>query len=56
MSKVGQKETDIETYGEDIYYSPRYYDDSFEYRHVNVPKQIGILILKLKLAGCRKEF
>jgi cyclin-dependent kinase regulatory subunit CKS1 len=36
-----QKEADITKYEDDIYYSPRYYDDEFEYRHVNVPKQIA---------------
>ena len=26
---------------DEIYYSSRYYDDEYEYRHVNVPKQIA---------------
>lgn len=30
---------------DDIYYSSRYYDDEYEYRHVNVPKQISNLFL-----------
>src|SRR6476469_1000846 len=33
-------EQDILSHVDDIYYSPRYYDDQYEYRHVNVPKQI----------------
>ena len=33
-------EQDILAHVDDIYYSPRYYDDHYEYRHVNVPKQI----------------
>ncbi|KAJ5070055.1 cyclin-dependent kinases regulatory subunit [Anaeramoeba ignava] len=26
---------------DDIYYSPKYYDDEFEYRHVILPKTMG---------------
>lgn len=43
MSKSDKRqlETDISNYTEEIYYSARYYDDEYEYRHVNVPKQIA---------------
>ncbi|KAI9596086.1 regulatory subunit of cyclin-dependent kinase [Syncephalis fuscata] len=33
-----QKQLDIEKYQGDIIYSPRYYDDEFEYRHVALVK------------------
>ncbi|KFM73739.1 Cyclin-dependent kinases regulatory subunit 1, partial [Stegodyphus mimosarum] len=32
-----------------IYYSDKYYDDKFEYRHVIVPKEIAKLIPKTHL-------
>ncbi|GAA5963466.1 hypothetical protein JCM3765_006246 [Sporobolomyces pararoseus] len=35
-----QKRRDIERWSEEIYYSPRYSDDEFEYRHVIVPKAL----------------
>ncbi|KAI8902783.1 regulatory subunit of cyclin-dependent kinase, partial [Globomyces pollinis-pini] len=36
---------------DDIYYSPRYYDDEYEYRHVSVPKQIGRLMSEQEWRG-----
>ncbi|GAA5943531.1 cyclin-dependent kinases regulatory subunit [Sporobolomyces koalae] len=38
--ELGQKQRDIERWSEEIYYSPRYSDDDFEYRHVIVPKAL----------------
>ncbi|GAA6026077.1 hypothetical protein JCM11491_001834 [Sporobolomyces phaffii] len=38
--EVEQKRRDIERYSEEIYYSPRYSDDEYEYRHVIVPKAL----------------
>ena len=32
---MSEQESDVKTYEDDIYYSPRYYDDEYEYRHVN---------------------
>ncbi|KAL8292508.1 hypothetical protein RQP46_001120 [Phenoliferia psychrophenolica] len=46
MSKSGvaataeQKKRDIERYSEQIFYSARYSDDTFEYRHVILPKAL----------------
>ncbi|KAJ3316753.1 hypothetical protein HDV06_002899, partial [Boothiomyces sp. JEL0866] len=39
-NETEQRDMDVMKYEDDIYYSPRYYDDEYEYRHVNVPKQI----------------
>ena len=36
-----QRENDIAEHEDEIYYSPRYYDDAHEYRHVVLPKQIA---------------
>ncbi|GAA5990806.1 hypothetical protein JCM10908_000025 [Rhodotorula pacifica] len=36
-----QKQRDIEKYEESIYYSARYADDEFEYRHVSLPKALA---------------
>ncbi len=36
-----QKYHDISEHEDEIYYSPRYYDDEHEYRHVVLPKQIA---------------
>ncbi|ORY05090.1 CKS-domain-containing protein [Basidiobolus meristosporus CBS 931.73] len=36
-----QKASDIEKYQEQIYYSDRYSDDQFEYRHVTLPKALA---------------
>ncbi|GAA5880105.1 hypothetical protein JCM16303_001215 [Sporobolomyces ruberrimus] len=38
--ELEQKRRDIERYADDIYYSPRYSDDEYEYRHVIVPKAL----------------
>ncbi|OLY85622.1 Cyclin-dependent kinases regulatory subunit [Smittium mucronatum] len=35
-----QKRIDIEKYEGEIYYSERYYDDEFEYRHVTLPEPL----------------
>ncbi|KAF0555601.1 CKS-domain-containing protein [Gigaspora margarita] len=35
-----QREKDVRTYEDYICYSPRYYDDLYEYRHVTLPKQL----------------
>ncbi|RIB12539.1 regulatory subunit of cyclin-dependent kinase [Gigaspora rosea] len=35
-----QREKDVRAYEDYICYSPRYYDDIFEYRHVTLPKQL----------------
>ncbi|KAJ1677585.1 hypothetical protein EV182_005863, partial [Spiromyces aspiralis] len=37
LSYEEQKAMDIEKYADEIYYSERYYDDHFEYRHVLLP-------------------
>jgi hypothetical protein len=36
-----RKEYYIKEYADLIYYSPRYYDESSEYRHVTLPKEIA---------------
>ncbi|KAI8323685.1 CKS-domain-containing protein [Martensiomyces pterosporus] len=33
-----QMAADIKQFSDDIYYSERYYDDEFEYRHVSLPE------------------
>lgn len=33
----------------DIYYSDKYYDDSYEYRHVHLPKDLATKVPKDKL-------
>ncbi|KAJ1980325.1 Cyclin-dependent kinases regulatory subunit [Dimargaris verticillata] len=35
-----QRAVDIAKYSAHIFYSERYYDDEFEYRHVTLPKQL----------------
>ncbi|PVV03382.1 hypothetical protein BB560_002137 [Smittium megazygosporum] len=35
-----QKKRDIHSFEGDIYYSERYYDDEFEYRHVTLPETL----------------
>ncbi|CAG8571138.1 5760_t:CDS:2, partial [Dentiscutata heterogama] len=35
-----QREKDVRAYEDYISYSPRYYDDLHEYRHVTLPKQL----------------
>ena len=36
-----QKQLDIQEHEDDIYYSPRYNDEVYEYRHVVLPKEIS---------------
>eukprot|EP00842_Homolaphlyctis_polyrhiza_P001017 jgi/Hompol1/1916/HPOL_002795-RA len=36
---------------DDIYYSPKYNDDVYEYRHVSVPKPIGRLLEEWEWRG-----
>ncbi|TPX34727.1 hypothetical protein SmJEL517_g02734 [Synchytrium microbalum] len=36
-----QKYADIQKYEDEIYYSPRYADETHEYRHVALPKQLA---------------
>ncbi|RUS17346.1 regulatory subunit of cyclin-dependent kinase [Endogone sp. FLAS-F59071] len=36
-----QRLRDIEHYEKDISYSPRYYDEEFEYRHVSLPRALA---------------
>ncbi|KAH6600789.1 hypothetical protein BASA61_002207 [Batrachochytrium salamandrivorans] len=36
-----QRDLDIHEHEEDVYYSPKYTDDLYEYRHVTVPKPIA---------------
>ncbi|OMH79554.1 Cyclin-dependent kinases regulatory subunit [Zancudomyces culisetae] len=38
LSYEEQKKIDIERFEGEIYYSDRYYDDEFEYRHVTLPE------------------
>ncbi|MCJ1255385.1 Cyclin-dependent kinases regulatory subunit (Cell division control protein cks1) [Lignoscripta atroalba] len=43
MNRVPREVTDrererLEEFGESIHYSAKYYDDEFEYRHVQLPK------------------
>nr|ABM55598.1 cyclin-dependent kinase subunit-like protein [Maconellicoccus hirsutus] len=33
----------------EFYYSPKYYDDKYEYRHVVLPKEIARLVSKTEL-------
>uniref|UniRef100_A0A0K0EYB9 Cyclin-dependent kinases regulatory subunit n=2 Tax=Strongyloides TaxID=6247 RepID=A0A0K0EYB9_STRVS len=35
--------------GHDFYYSPRYEDDEYEYRHVHVTKEVAKLVPKHRL-------
>ncbi|KAJ3035934.1 hypothetical protein HDV00_003281 [Rhizophlyctis rosea] len=44
-----QRQRDIEDFKKDIYYSNKYMDDTFEYRHVTLPKQIAQWIPKNQL-------
>ncbi|GLG96991.1 Cyclin-dependent kinases regulatory subunit, partial [Gryllus bimaculatus] len=34
---------------DDIYYSPKYYDDTYEYRHVVLPKELVKLVPRTHL-------
>ena len=45
---IEQRELDINKHEDEIYYSPRYYDDEFEYRHVVLPKEIAQYVPKGK--------
>jgi cyclin-dependent kinase regulatory subunit CKS1 len=49
-------EQDILVHVDDIYYSPRYYDDQYEYRHVNVPKQIVRWMPEGKQGAYKRSF
>ncbi|TPX78090.1 hypothetical protein CcCBS67573_g00644 [Chytriomyces confervae] len=40
-----KKAKDIADHEEDIMYSARYSDDFHEYRHVNLPREIGTLLM-----------
>ncbi|GAA5863451.1 hypothetical protein JCM3774_005295 [Rhodotorula dairenensis] len=46
-----QKQRDIEKYEEAIYYSPRYSDDEYEYRHVALPKALVKYLPKDRVAA-----
>lgn len=37
---------DIQKLSKDIYYSDKYFDDEFEYRHVMLPKELSKLVPK----------
>ncbi|XP_065566626.1 cyclin-dependent kinases regulatory subunit-like [Artemia franciscana] len=39
----------MSSYSKEIYYSDKYYDDKFEYRHVMLPKELVKLVPKTKL-------
>ena len=41
LSTEQQRALDISEHEEEIYYSPRYSDEEWEYRHVVLPKQIA---------------
>jgi cyclin-dependent kinase regulatory subunit CKS1 len=41
MMDLKQRQLDISEHEDEIYYSPRYQDDVWEYRHVVLPKQIA---------------
>ncbi|KAI8910354.1 cyclin-dependent kinase regulatory subunit CKS1 [Gorgonomyces haynaldii] len=41
LSETEQKQLDIQENEDEIFYSSRYYDDLYEYRHVIVPKAIA---------------
>ncbi|KAK9893899.1 cyclin-dependent kinase regulatory subunit CKS1 [Cystobasidium minutum MCA 4210] len=38
---MSQRERDIEKYADSVFYSARYSDDTHEYRHVILPKQLA---------------
>ncbi|KAJ3205051.1 hypothetical protein HDU82_005444 [Entophlyctis luteolus] len=44
LSEAEQRAQDIADHEEDIIYSARYADDFHEYRHVNLPREIGRLL------------
>ncbi|GAA5912906.1 cyclin-dependent kinases regulatory subunit [Sporobolomyces salmoneus] len=48
--ELEQKRKDIERWQDEIYYSPRYSDDDYEYRHVIVPKALVKWLPKGRLA------
>jgi cyclin-dependent kinase regulatory subunit CKS1 len=41
-----EKQMEIQKYAKDIYYSDKYTDDEFEYRHVMLPKELAKLMPK----------
>ncbi|KAI9011738.1 cyclin-dependent kinase regulatory subunit CKS1 [Hyaloraphidium curvatum] len=41
LTDAQQKEMDIRDHEEEIFYSSRYADEQYEYRHVALPKQIA---------------
>ncbi|KAJ3051719.1 Cyclin-dependent kinases regulatory subunit [Rhizophlyctis rosea] len=40
-ARAAQRDRDIQEYKKDIYYSNKYNDEVYEYRHVTLPKQIA---------------
>ncbi|KAJ3062789.1 hypothetical protein HDU98_001351 [Podochytrium sp. JEL0797] len=51
LSDTEQRAMDIAEHEEDIIYSARYSDDTHEYRHVNVPREIGRLMTENEWRG-----
>nr|KAJ3422769.1 Leucine aminopeptidase 1 [Polyrhizophydium stewartii] len=51
LSEAEQREMDIREHEEEIYYSPKYNDDFYEYRHVTVPKAIRRLLAEMEWRG-----